>query len=284
MTAKRPGYTKLAAKCFPAIPEPLDNSRIGWQGYTSAEFYSMDSGMSPVRASPPQLTADCKTGIPDNTMAVNDLECTHIGFANRAPTLHSGDYQPWRPGLHAHGPRFTHGSIHFIMRITTLHDALVHELQDLYSAELQLATALPNMAKASAHEELTQAFEEHLEQTKDHAKRLEKALRQLDAPALGENCQAMEGLIEESESTLDLNTSDEVRDALIISIAQKVEHYEIAGYGTARTFAKLLGEDRVLSLLSDTLEEEAKADQNLTRIAETVVNRDAELGGVEENT
>jgi ferritin-like metal-binding protein YciE len=169
------------------------------------------------------------------------------------------------------------GSDRAVMKIKTLHDALVHELQDLHSAETQLTRALPKMAKASSHEELTEAFEEHLQQTKGHVERLEKALKQLDASTRGEKCKAMEGLIEEGKGTLELDAGDEVRDALIISVAQKVEHYEIAGYGTARTFAKLLGEDKIVSLLADTLEEEAEADQKLTKIAESVVNRDAEL-------
>ena len=169
------------------------------------------------------------------------------------------------------------GSDRAVMKIKTLHDALVHELQDLHSAETQLTRALPKMAKASSHEELTEAFEEHLQQTKGHVERLEKALKQLDASTRGEKCKAMEGLIEEGKGTLELDAGDEVRDALIISVAQKVEHYEIAGYGTARTFAKLLGEDKIVSLLADTLEEEAEADQKLTKIAESVVNSDAEL-------
>ena len=163
------------------------------------------------------------------------------------------------------------------MKINTLHDALVHELQDLYSAEVQLTKALPKMVKASSHEELSEAFAEHLEQTKGHAERLQKALKQLDASTRGEKCKAMEGLIEEGKGTLDLDAAEGVRDALIISIAQKVEHYEIAGYGTARTFAKLLGEDNVASLLEDTFEEECEADQKLSKIAESVVNSDAEL-------
>jgi ferritin-like metal-binding protein YciE len=163
------------------------------------------------------------------------------------------------------------------MKIKTLHEVLVHELQDLYSAENQLTKALPKMAKAASHAELTEAFEDHLEQTKGHLERLQKALTQLEASTRGEKCKAMEGLIEEGKSTLELDATEEVRDALIIGIAQKVEHYEIAGYGTARTFARLLGEDKVASLLEDTLEEEAEADQKLTKIAESVVNRDAQL-------
>ena len=120
------------------------------------------------------------------------------------------------------------------MKINTLHDALVHEMRDLYSAEVQLTKALPRMAKAASHEELVAAFEEHLKQTKGHVERLEKAFKRLDASTRGEKCKAMEGLIEEGKSTLELDADDMVRDALLIGIAQKVEHYEIAGYGTAR--------------------------------------------------
>lgn len=167
------------------------------------------------------------------------------------------------------------------MKIKTLQDALVHDLQDLYSAEVQLTKALPKMAKAASHQELTAAFQEHLEQTKGHVERLEKVLKQLGASTRGEKCKAMEGLIEEGKSTLELDAEDQVRDALIISVAQKVEHYEIAGYGTARTFAKLLGEDKITSILQDTLEEEGEADKKLTKLAESVVNRDAELAANE---
>jgi ferritin-like metal-binding protein YciE len=163
------------------------------------------------------------------------------------------------------------------MKINTLHEALVHELQDLHSAEVQLTKALPKMVKASSHEELSEAFEEHLQQTKGHVERLEKALKQLGASTRGEKCKAMEGLIEEGKGTIGLEAEKGVRDALIISLAQKVEHYEIAGYGTARTFAKLLGENKVASLLEDTFEEERESDEKLTKIAESVVNRDAEF-------
>jgi ferritin-like metal-binding protein YciE len=169
----------------------------------------------------------------------------------------------------------------FGMKINTLHDALVHELRDLYSAEVQLTKALPKMAKASSHEQLSEAIEEHLEQTKGHVERLEKALKRLEASTRGEKCKAMEGLIEEGKSTLELDADDMVRDALIISIAQKVEHYEIAGYGTARTFAQRLGENEVAALLEDTLEEESETDRKLTKLAESTVNRDAEVAANE---
>ena len=162
------------------------------------------------------------------------------------------------------------------MKINTLQDALVHEMKDLYSAEVQLTKALPKMAKAASHEQLAAAFEEHLAQTKGHVGRLEKALKRLDASTRGDKCKAMEGLIEEGKSTLELDADDMVRDALLISIAQKVEHYEIAGYGTARTFAQRLGEDNIASLLEQTLEEELETDRKLTKIAEAAVNPDAE--------
>jgi len=162
------------------------------------------------------------------------------------------------------------------MKINTLQDALVHEMRDLYSAEVQLTKALPRMAKAASHQELAAAFEEHLKQTKGQVERLEKALKQLDASTRGDKCKAMEGLIEEGKSTLELDAEDMVRDALLIGIAQKVEHYEIAGYGTARTFAQRLGEDKIASLLEQTLQEESETDRKLTKIAESVVNPDAE--------
>jgi ferritin-like metal-binding protein YciE len=162
------------------------------------------------------------------------------------------------------------------MKINTLQDALVHEMRDLYSAEVQLTKALPRMAKAATHEQLAAAFEEHLEQTKGHVERLEKGLKRLDASTRGEKCKAMEGLIEEGKGTLELDADDMVRDALLISVAQKVEHYEIAGYGTARTFAQRLGENNIASLLEQTLKEEMETDRKLTKIAEAAVNPDAE--------
>ena len=164
----------------------------------------------------------------------------------------------------------------FRMKINTLQDALVHEMRDLYSAEVQLTKALPKMAKAASHEQLAAGFEEHLQQTKGHVERLEKALKRLDASTRGEKCKAMEGLIEEGKGTLELDADDMVRDALLISIAQKVEHYEIAGYGTARTFAQRLGQDDIASLLEQTLKEELETDRKLTKLAESAVNPDAE--------
>lgn len=162
------------------------------------------------------------------------------------------------------------------MKIQTLRDALIHELRDLYSAETQLTKALPQLAKAASHEELSTALEEHLEETKEHVERLKRAFESLDVSPRGEKCAAMQGLIEEGKKVLEDNVADEMRDALIIASAQKVEHYEIASYGTVRTFAQLLGEDDLVDLLQETLDEESAADERLTEIAENIVNAEAE--------
>lgn len=162
------------------------------------------------------------------------------------------------------------------MKIESLHDALVHELQDLHSAETQLVKALPKMVKNSSHEDLSAAFQAHLEETKEHVDRLEEALKALGATTGREKCKGMEGLIAEAGKILEEDAPESVRDALIISAAQKVEHYEIAGYGTARTFAEILGEEDVVALLDETLDEESAADEKLTEIAESAVNADAQ--------
>jgi len=162
------------------------------------------------------------------------------------------------------------------MKLKSLHDALIHELKDLHSAETQLTKALPKMAKAASNEELSSALEEHLEETKEHVTRLEDILGELEVSPRGQKCKAMEGLIEEGESNLKEDAPAEVLDALIISGAQKVEHYEIAGYGTARAFALKLGLKDVARVLDKTLEEESAADDKLTEIAESAVNPEAE--------
>jgi ferritin-like metal-binding protein YciE len=128
---------------------------------------------------------------------------------------------------------------------------------------------------------LSEAFTEHLEETKEHAQRLESILKGLDATTRGDKCKAMEGLIEEGSANLEMDASPEVLDALIISIAQKIEHYEIAGYGTARTFAERLGLDEVAEALQETLDEEVAADEKLTTIAESAVNEEAETADQE---
>jgi ferritin-like metal-binding protein YciE len=161
---------------------------------------------------------------------------------------------------------------------------LIAELRDLLDAERRLTKALPKMIKAATSDELKQAITEHLDQTEEHVTRLEEALTALDVEPKAKTCHAMMGLIEEgSEHAQEDYDDDSLRDAAIIGAAQKVEHYEIAGYGTARTFARLLGNDHVASLLETTLEEEKQADEKLTEIAEATVNPEAAEGeGAEE--
>ncbi len=146
-------------------------------------------------------------------------------------------------------------------------DLLIHELKDLYSAENQLTKALPKMAKAAASEELKQAFQTHLQQTEEHIRRLEKIGKQLDETMKGKKCKAMEGLIEEGKEILEEDGDETVLDLALIGAAQKVEHYEIASYGTARTLAELLGEEQVATILQETLDEEGETDKLLTEIA-----------------
>jgi ferritin-like metal-binding protein YciE len=157
------------------------------------------------------------------------------------------------------------------------------ELKDLYSAEKQLTKALPKMSKAATNEDLKEAFESHLEETEGQIERLETIFKQLDVSyARVEKCKAMEGLIEEGESLMEEGLEPDVLDAGLICAAQKVEHYEIAGYGCARTFAQQLGHSDIADLLQETLDEEGNADKKLTEIAESVVNQDAESARVGE--
>ena len=167
------------------------------------------------------------------------------------------------------------------MKIKTLHDALVHDLQDLYSAEVQLTKALPKMAKASSHQELTAAFQDHLEQTKGHVERLEKALKQLEASTRGEKCKAMEGLLEEGKETVDEDAEPHVKDAALIAAAQRVEHYEITAYGSLMAWAKLLGYQDALKLLKANEQEEKAADAKLSKLAESTVNQQAASAGAD---
>jgi ferritin-like metal-binding protein YciE len=153
----------------------------------------------------------------------------------------------------------------------SLKELFIEELRDLYDAENQLTKALPKMAEGSSSPELREAFEEHLEQTRNHVSRLEKVFAGLGEKPKAEKCKGMEGLIKEGSELLKEDDFDsEVKDAAIIGAAQKVEHYEIAGYGTVRTFAELLGEDEAVSLLEETLEEEKETDQKLTELADQI--------------
>ena len=164
----------------------------------------------------------------------------------------------------------------------SLRDLYVEELKDLYSAEKQLTKALPKMAKAASSEELSEGFQQHLEQTKGHVERLEQIFGMLEQRAAGKKCIGMEGLIKEGSEIMNEDFSDELMDAALISAAQRVEHYEIAAYGTVVAFADLLGESDQASLLRETLEEEKETDQKLTQLSEQI-NAEVEQGGEEES-
>lgn len=164
--------------------------------------------------------------------------------------------------------------------MSTLKELLVIELQDLYDAENQIIKALPKMIKATTSPELRSGLEAHLQETLAHPKRIEQILEQLDEEAKGRKCKGMQGLLAEGSELLGEKLSDEVEDAGIIGAAQRVEHYEIAAYGTARTFAELLEMDEAVSLLDQTLEEEKAADEKLTEVSESV--NSAAISGEEE--
>ena len=167
------------------------------------------------------------------------------------------------------------------MSLNNLEDLLVQELKDLYSAETQIVKALPKMAKAASSPDLQKAFEDHLDETKNHVQRLEKILKNLNASGKGKKCKGMEGLLEEGKEVLEEDTEDAIRDAALIGAAQRVEHYEIAAYGTAQAFAKILGHDDIVKLLDETLEEEKAADSKLNDLAESSVNMEAVGAGKE---
>ena len=152
--------------------------------------------------------------------------------------------------------------------MSQLRETFVEELKDLYDAEKQLLKALPKMAKAADHEELKAAFEDHLQETETHVERLEQVFSIFGETAKGKKCKAMQGLVEEGQDLID----EEEGDAALICAAQKVEHYEIASYGSLRTWAELLDEDEAVDLLQETLDEEKAADEKLTEIAETAAN------------
>jgi ferritin-like metal-binding protein YciE len=158
------------------------------------------------------------------------------------------------------------------MELETLKDLYVHELKDLYSAENQLIKALPKMAKAATNRQLSAAFRQHLDQTKRQAKRLEQILKSHDESTRAPKCEGMEGLIAEGDKMAKEDAEDEVRDAGLIAAAQRVEHYEIAGYGCARTYAQLLGDKKGAGLLETTLQEEGNTDKKLTKLARSVIN------------
>ena len=161
------------------------------------------------------------------------------------------------------------------MAVKSVNDLLLDELRDIYHAEKQLVKALPKMAKATKSDKLRQAIEHHLDETKGHVERLDQIFRQLDARSSGQRCEAMEGLIEEAKEMMDDVTTPEVLDAAMITAAQKVEHYEIASYGSVCALAEALGHKDAARLLEQTLGEEKAADQKLNQIALSGVNQSA---------
>ena len=161
------------------------------------------------------------------------------------------------------------------MALATMHDLMIAELKDLYSAETQLVKALPKMARGSVTRTLRRAFEDHLDQTNEHVARLEKIFSILGVSPRGTKCKGMEGLLEEGNEMLDEEGDETVRDAGIIAAAQRVEHYEIAAYGSTLAFATLMGHTDVAQLLEQTLNEEKAADELLSIIAENDVNGQA---------
>jgi len=165
------------------------------------------------------------------------------------------------------------------MAIKSMDDLFLEEIKDLYDAEKQLVKALPKMAKAADSEELRQGFQEHLDQTKGHVDRLEKVFDMMGKKASGKKCEAMQGLIEEGSEVIDEIDASPLRDAALIAAAQKVEHYEIAAYGSCRTFAEVLGRSDAAELLEQTLEEEKSTDEKLTELAEGMINEEAVQSG-----
>jgi ferritin-like metal-binding protein YciE len=160
-------------------------------------------------------------------------------------------------------------------KLETLKDLFIEELRDLYSAEKQIVKALPKMKKAAHADELKAAFEEHLEQTKGHVARLEQIFETLGEKPTGKTCKAMEGLVEEGSEMIHEKAEPAVKDAGLIAAAQRVEHYEMAGYGSARTFAEHLKMNDAAKLLQETLDEEEATDEKLTTLAETNINLQA---------
>jgi len=168
------------------------------------------------------------------------------------------------------------------MKVESLDQLLQEELRDIYDAEKQLVKAIPKMAKAASSPELQEALSEHLDVTKGQVTRLEEVFEKLGTKAKGKSCAGMKGLVEEGEEVIGQDASDELKDLAIIGAAQRVEHYEIAAYGTARTFAERLGNEEVAELLQETLTEEEEADERLTEISESLLEAVSEGETAEE--
>jgi ferritin-like metal-binding protein YciE len=184
---------------------------------------------------------------------------THFAFPVASSTFQ------WKY-LGPDGEDFTH-TRGFTMQLASLHDLFVAELKDLYSAETQLVKALPKMAKAASSKELKNGFEKHLKQTEAHVERIQQVCEELKFSPRGKKCKAMEGLIHEGEEIIKKEADPEAKDAALIAAAQKVEHYEIAGYGCVRTYAEHMGHKNAARLLQKTLDEEGETDKSLTKLA-----------------
>lgn len=161
-------------------------------------------------------------------------------------------------------------------QFNNLNDLFVHELKDLYDAEFRLIDALPKMSQAAVSQDLKQTFNMHLEQTRDHVRRLEEVFRGINCEPEREACKAMKGIVAEGDDIVSAQGDDKVRDAGLIAAAQRAEHYEIAGYGTARTFAQQLGRSDLAQILQSILNEEGDTDKKLTRLAEGHINLEAQ--------
>ena len=161
------------------------------------------------------------------------------------------------------------------MEMETLQELLVEELKDIYNAEQQLLKAMPRMVKKATSAQLRRAFETHMKETEAQVGRLEEVFEALGEKAKGKKCHAMQGLLEEAKEMMGEDMDDDVMDAALISAAQKVEHYEIASYGTVRTWAQLLGNKQAARLLQQTLDEEGKTDKLLSQLAESGINIEA---------
>ena len=161
------------------------------------------------------------------------------------------------------------------MKLESLKDLYLEQLKDLYSAETQLVDALPKMAERASSQDLKQAFQEHLRQTQEQVRRLEQIFQDIGETPKGHTCEGMKGLIREGEEMIKMQGDAKVIDAGLIAAAQRVEHYEIAGYGTVRTYAEMLGKPQHASLLERTLQEEEMTDEKLTQLAESHVNEEA---------
>ncbi len=165
------------------------------------------------------------------------------------------------------------------MKLDTLHKLYVEQLKDLYSAETQLIEAIPKVAAACSAQKLREAFESHLTETKEHKQRLERIFKKLDYSPGGHRCKAMEGLIKEGDEIIKEDGDAKVKDAALVCAAQKIEHYEIGSYGCVHAYARLLGEHQASDLLAQTLQEEKRADENLSELAESWINTFAKSAG-----